>query len=157
MYEITESQRCDLLEMLEWAQSAIGGELVEAEGKPWAEVLRAEAAAVGFMRDALVEMPREQLFRALKPGTVLTMVSNDWYPDSWMLGVPRVVTIQQTGRVGLKMTRPDGDTVDSWLTIPRAAYVRIDGPDTFSVRLSPDKDEWETYRVGTLMEMAAEQ
>lgn len=60
MHEITESQRLELMHMLKWAQAAIGRELVEAEGKPWAKDLRAEGEAVGFMWDALVDMGRDQ-------------------------------------------------------------------------------------------------
>ena len=86
------------------------------------------------------------LLRALTPGTVLTMRAHDWYPNSWMLGVPRVVTIQQTKRIALQTTRPDGEVVDSWMTIPKATDVRIDGPNMFSVRLSPD-DEWMAYHI----------
>lgn len=89
---------------------------------------------------------RADLFRALTPGAVLTMTAHDWYPNSWMIGVPRVVTIQQTARIALQTTRTDGETVESWMSIPKASDVRIDGPDTFSVRLSPD-DEWMTYRI----------
>lgn len=90
---------------------------------------------------------RADLFRTLTPGTILTMTAHDWYPNTWMIGVPRVVTIQQTKRIALQTTRPDGETVDSWMTIPKASDVRIDAPDTFSVRLSPE-DEWMTYRIG---------
>lgn len=90
---------------------------------------------------------RADLFRALTPGTVVTMTAHDWYPNAWMIGVPRVVTIQQTEAIALETTRPDGETVESWMRIPKASNVRIDGPDTFSVRLSPD-DEWMTYRIG---------
>lgn len=89
---------------------------------------------------------RADLFRTLTPGTTLTMTAHDWYPDSWMIGVPRVVTVKQTKRIALQTTRPDGETVDSWMTIPSASDVRIDAPDTFSVRLSPE-DEWMTYRI----------
>lgn len=90
---------------------------------------------------------RAALLRALTPGTVLTMTAHDWYPNSWMIGVPRVVTIQQTERIALQTTRPDGETVESWMGIPKASDVRIDGPNTFSVRLSPE-DEWMAYRIG---------
>lgn len=89
---------------------------------------------------------RADLFRTLTPGTVLTMTAHDWYPDTWMIGVPRVVTIQQTKRIALQTTRPDGETVDSWMTIPKASDVRFNGDATFSVRLSPE-DEWMTYRI----------
>ena len=60
MHEITESQRRDLLSMLEWAEIAIKEEIVAAEGKPWEEALRYEASAVGAMWDALVAMGAEQ-------------------------------------------------------------------------------------------------
>lgn len=90
---------------------------------------------------------RADLFRTLTPGTILTMTAHDWYPNTWMIGVPRVVTIQQTKRIALQTTRPDGETVDSWMTIPKASDVRINGDATFSVRLSPE-DEWMTYRIG---------
>ena len=90
---------------------------------------------------------RADLFRTLTPGTVLTMTAHDWYPNTWMIGVPRVVTIQQTKRIALQTTRPDGETVDSWMTIPKASDVRINGDATLSGRLSPD-DEGMTYRIG---------
>lgn len=90
---------------------------------------------------------RADIIRALTPGTVVTMTAHDWYPDGWLIGVPRIVTVVQSKRVALRTTSPDGDTVDSWMSIPDASSVRVDGPETFSVRLSPN-DEWMTYRIG---------
>lgn len=86
------------------------------------------------------------LLRAMTPGTVLTMTAHDWYPNSWMIGVPRPITIQQTKKVALRTVRPDGEVVDSWMAMPKASDVRFDGDNTFSVRLSDD-DEWMTYRI----------
>lgn len=55
-YEITESQRADLLHMLEWAEWAINEHLSREEGKPWAEHLSAEKSACGYLWDTLNQM-----------------------------------------------------------------------------------------------------
>jgi hypothetical protein len=52
-YTITESQRRDLMQMLEWAEWALNEHTREAKGKPWEESLRAEQSACGYLWDML--------------------------------------------------------------------------------------------------------
>ncbi len=90
------------------------------------------------------------LKRRLVVGVTVTMTRHDWFPNGKLLGVPRKIAIQQTNAVAFESIE-DPKKQPSWLYFKKASEFRIDGPDSFSVRLDPDssKDEWMSYTIGT--------
>lgn len=85
-----------------------------------------------------------ELKRTLKPGTIVTMVSNDWYPHSQLIGTPREIALVQSNAIAFKTE----STVSgkSWLYFDRGAKNFVfDGTNRFSVILNPTDEPGEDY------------
>ena len=59
IYQITEAQRRDMLEALEWAIVALTDSINRESGKPWAKHLIDERATYWSLRDALSVLAHE--------------------------------------------------------------------------------------------------
>lgn len=92
---------------------------------------------------------RADLMRRLQVGATLTMTGHDWFPESFLLGQARKVVKTCTTHVYLHTERPDGETVESRLDLPRAEDIDFTGPDTFRVRLDDSGLAWMSYQLGS--------
>lgn len=81
------------------------------------------------------------LKRYCKTGTVLTMVSHDWYPTGKLIGVSRKIIKVQTNAIALAS---DTSEHGSWLQWPKASSMSFH-PNGFSVSLDDTTDAKMVY------------